>query len=403
MKKSITFFASLVLAISLNAAEITITPAESIATTYTNAAADDVIILDDGIYTIDATISLTKGITIKAKNPLKATVIGSGFIFNTSGITDVKIEGIIFDGTKAIDGVKQLYFSDINGASTLNNFSIEGCKIINYGNCLLRANRAEAVCVDIKVNNCIIQNNGYSNAYPLFQMTKTKVTRLEFTNNTVIDFANEYIQFYGTVGGNNDAVLLFKNNTFFNTVTNSARRPMSGKSGKLYVQKNIFVKSPVHTPGEISFDAAVTTIELTDNVINDFAGGAFLSAPGWLVNTGNSDIYPEFKDSLNNDFTLPVGSSLITANIGDPRWFVGPTSTKSTKQNSISVYPNPTTDKIYFGRVFASLEVSNMLGQKLITSKNTDNLVLGHLTNGNYIVRVTDEQGEVSISKILKK
>jgi hypothetical protein len=403
MKTTFTFLAGLFLAISLNAADIAITSADNLATAYTNAAAGDVIILGDGTYTVDATINLTKGITIKALNPLQATVIGTGFIFNTSAITDVRIEGLIFDGTKAIDQVKQLYFTDINGAATLNNVTIENCKILNYGNCLLRANRAEAVCNDFKVNNSVLRSIGASNAYPFFQMTKTKVNRLEFTNNTVADLANEYIQFYGTVAGNDNAVLLFKNNTFYNTVTNTGRRPFGGKSGKVYVQNNIFVKSPVHTVGEIGFDVAVTTVELTNNVINDFAGGALMSAAGWLVNTGNQDIDPLFKDVATYDFTLPANSALITANIGDPRWFGTPSGVKNTTIKALNVYPNPTADIIYFGKTISKVEIIDLVGKVVKSQQNVSESNLKSLSVGTYLVRAFDAEGTLSVQKVARK
>lgn len=403
MKKSITFLAGLFLAISLNAADINITTADNLATAYTNAAAGDVIILGDGTYTVDATINLTKAITIKALNPLKATVVGTGFIFNTSAIGDVRIEGLVFDGTKAVDQVKQLYFTDINGAATISNVTIENCKIINYGNCLLRANRAEGVCADFKVNNCVFRNIGFSNAYPFFQMTKTRVNRLEFTNNTIADLANEYIQFYGTVAGNDNAVLLFKNNTFYNTVSNNGRRPFGGKSGKIYVQNNIFVKSPVHTVGEVGFDAAVTTVELTNNVINDFASGALLSHVGWLVNTGNLDVDPLFKDVASYDFTLPANSALITAKIGDPRWYGTPSGLKNTNASTLKVYPNPTTDKICFDNVKSRVEIINLLGKTVIDVANVNESNLKALSVGTYIVRATDADGTISMQKVSKK
>jgi hypothetical protein len=404
MKKSITILAVLLIAFVCNvkAADIIIDSSASLSETYASATADDVIILGDGNYTVDATISLTKGITIKAQNALQATVIGAGFIFNTTDITDVKFEGLVFDGTKSIDGVMQLYFTDINGATNLNNVTIENCRILNYGNCLLRANRAEAVCNEFKVNNCFIRNFGASNLYPFFQCTKTKFTKLELTNSTITDLVPEFIQFYGTAGGNDEAIILFKNNTFYNVVSSAARKPMSGKSGKLYIQNNIFVKSPVHGTSEITFDASVTTVELTNNVIFDFAEGAFMGAAGWLVNTGNTDVDPGFIDAANYNFTLPTGSALIAANIGDPRWF-GTTGVKNLNYNAITVYPNPTADIIYFEKTVSKIEIISLLGKALLTAHNTSECSLANLPNGTYIVRIADNDGNIGMQKISKK
>lgn len=410
MKKSITLVAGLFLALSFNvkAADVLVDPALStLSAAYASANSGDVLILMDGNFVVDANITMDKAITIKAEHSKMATISGVGFLFSASSTGNLTVQDVILDGTKTGGTKFASYVVDVNGSAgiALNNILFENCIIRNYGNCFLRANRVEGTCESLKVNNCIIKSNGSVSAYPFFQVTKTQFgTSLELTNSTIADFSNEYIQNYTTTaGGNNAANYIFKNNTFYNTVTESARKPFSFTSGKVYVQNNIFVKTTTTARTlDVTINPAVTIAEFTNNVVYDYDAGALLNSTGWSLSSGNLDVDPGFRDVANYDFTLPSGSALITAKIGDPRWF-GATSTNNLKQNSLLVYPNPTTDKVYFGRVFASVEVSNMLGQKLITSTNTDNLVLAHLSNGNYIVRITDEQGEVSIAKILKK
>ena len=410
MKKSITLVAGLFLALSFNvkAADVLVDPALStLSAAYSSANSGDVLILMDGNFVVDGNITMDKAITVKAQHSKMATISGVGFLFSASSTGNLTVQDVVLDGTKTGGATFASYVVDVNGAAgiALNNILFENCIIKNYGNCFLRANRVEGTCESLKVNNCIIKSNGSVSAYPFFQVTKTRFgTSLELTNSTIADFSNEYIQNYTTTaGGNNDASYIFKNNTFYNTVTVNTRKPFSFVSGKVYVQNNIFVKTTATARTlDVTINPAVTISEFTNNVVYDYDAGALLNSTGWSLSSGNLDVDPGFRDVTNYDFTLPTGSALITANIGDPRWF-GTTSTKSVKLNTMLAYPNPTTDKVYFGRVFASLEVSNMLGQKLISSSNTDNLVLSHLMNGNYIMRVTDEQGEVYISKILKK
>lgn len=415
MKTTFTFLAGLFLAISSSvmAADITVDPTvTTLSAAYTSAGNGDVLILMDGTYVVDANIPMTKAITIKAQNAKLAIVKGATFQFITNSTGNVTIQDLVLDATKAIVAPATTptfasYVVDFAPAANglvVNNVMFENCNIINYGNCFLRANRFEGTCESFKINNCIIKSNGAVAAYPFFQTTKTKYgTSLELTNSTIADFANEYIQFYGTVGGNNDAIILFKNNTFYNTVTNTGRRPFGGKSGKVYVQNNIFVKSPVHTVGEIGFDAAVTTVELTNNVINDFAGGALMSAAGWLVNTGNQDVDPLFKDVANYDFTLPANSALITAKIGDPRWFATPTGLIDSKTASFSVYPNPTADKIYFGKTILKVEIIDLVGKVVKSQQNVSESNLKSLSAGTYLVRAFDIDGTISVQKVAKK
>ncbi|PZX13697.1 putative secreted protein (Por secretion system target) [Breznakibacter xylanolyticus] len=399
MKRITTLLAGIAFALCTNvfAAEKNIDNTTLLSTAISEASENDVIILEDGDYIIDANLEITKGITIKAKNAKKATLIGVGFSFKTPNIGDVIIKDLVLEGTKNIDATLTLYVADINGATTLSNVLFENCDINNYGNCMLRANRAEGTCTSFKVNNCIIKKMGYSNAYPFFQATKTKFTNsLELTNSTIADFANEYVQFYGTVGGNDDAIILFKNNTFYNTVTNEARRPFSGKSGKIYVQNNIFAKSPVHTSGEISFDKSVTTAELTNNVIFDYANGALLAA-AWITKTDNQESDPAFKNSAEYNFTIPEGSSLITLNIGDPRWLKGTLNSLPQLQQDENIqYSNATITSKHA----ATIHIMTLTGKTVLQQSDCTSLSTASLAKGIYLVQVT-ANGSTHTQKIV--
>jgi hypothetical protein len=408
MRKITSILAGLCLTASINAADIPVDPATTkLVDAYASAAKGDVLILKNGIHIVDAAINVTKGVTIKAENAKQATVKGIQFTFNTPNPGDFLVQDVILDATKA-DATVQLYLADFNGTYPLavDNILFENCNINNFGNCMLRANRGEGTCKSFKINNCIIKYNGYSNAYPFFQTTKTKFGpgSLELTNSTIADFANEYIQNYATTAGaDNDATYLFKNNTFYNTVTNSARKPFSFTSGKVYVQNNIFVKSTTGTRTlDVTINAAVTTAELTNNVINNFDAGALLNSTGWSANTGNQDVDPGFKDAANYDFTLPNGSALISAKIGDPRWFIVSTGIDNSKV-AVRIYPNPTSDMLIFDKNYARVDVYSLSGNKVSSALNCNSISVADLMNGSYIAKFVDDQGATFVEKIQKK
>ncbi len=410
MKKSFTFIASLLLAFSTNlmAADITIDPTTSLATAYTGAASGDVIILGDGTYVVDANINMTKAITIKAQNPKMATIKGAGFTFTTNSIGNFTVQDIVLDATKAIvppatTPTYASYVVDFNsGAAGLvvNNILFENCTIKNYGNCFLRANRYEGTCESLKVNNCVIISNGAVSAYPFFQTTKTKFgTSLELTNSTIADFSNEYIQNYSTTaGGNNDATYLFKNNTFYNTVTVAARKPFTFTSGKAYIQNNIFVKTTTTARvTDVTINAAVTTAEFTNNVVNDYDAGALLNSTGWSLSSGNQDVVPGFKDVANYDFTLPTGSPLLTAKIGDPRWFGITAAISTSKSNNIVINVSNETIKI---SERADIEIINLSGSTVKAEKDVQTVTTTDLAKGIYIVKATNSNGS-NLQKII--
>lgn len=401
MKTKITLFASLLLALSFQtkAADITIDPTASLITTYAGAASGDVIILGDGIYDVSLTLSLTKAITFKAQNSLQATVKGCQFIFNTNSIGNVKFEGIVFDGTKT-DASLGAYFNDFNGATIFNNILVENCVIKNYGNCVLRANRAQSTCESYKINNSILKNFSSVSIYPLFQFTTTKITALELTNSTVSDIVCEFFQMYGTVGGNDAGTVLFKNNTFYNVVTSTARTPFGGKSGKFYLQNCILSTSPVHGTKELNFDATVTVKEATNNVMYSFAGGALATATAWSLISGTIDTDPGFKNAAIGDFTLPNGSALITNTIGDPRWFATVSSVVTPKTSNIAIsYANNTLNL----SEITNVKLFSLSGQLVKTAELTNSVSVSDISKGIYIAKAGSESKGYSIQKFIIK
>jgi len=401
MKKTFTLFAGLFLALSTNlmAADVVVDPsATTLPAAYAVASTGDVLILMDGTYVIDANITMTKAITIKAQNPKMAIIKGAGFAFTTSSTGNLTVRDVILDGTKTAAGTYASYVVDFAGAAyplAVNNVLFENCTVNNYGNCFLRANRGECTCESFKVNNCIVKSNGSVAAYPFFQVAKTKfgTGSLELTNSTIADFSNEYIQSYGTTAGaDNSATYLFKNNTFYNTVTVVARKPFTFNSGTVYVQNNIFVKSTADTRTvDVVINLAVTTAEFKNNVVNNFDAGVLLNSAlvvagttgGWSVSSGNQDVDPGFKDVTTYDFTLPTGSALITAGIGDPRWYGAISSVNSPKSttaitfNGKEISLNETQD----------INIYSVTGIVLKSATKVNVLSTADLAKGIYLVK----------------
>ncbi len=381
MRKRFTILATMMLAgaLSISAADVNVTTGTELKSAIEGASSGDVIILADGDYSLSVDMKVKVPLTVKAANPLKANVAGGTFALDGAINGDVTIKDINFDGTR--DATKDpivfaAYFCDfISSFASVGNVLIENCTMKAYGNCLLRANRVEGTCTSFKVNNCIIYNIGSVAAYPFFQFTKTKIGRLELTNSTIYDLKNEFFQMYGTADGNDDGVVLFQNNTFYDIVKDEARTPFGGKSGKFYMKNCIIVKSPVHGTKEFNFDAKVTVREGVDNVIYDFANGALITAP-WSSITGTLEIDPGFKNAAEGDFTIQAGSELVTKQIGDPRWInkVGNDTNTTVADKSI-----------------LSVDYYDMLGKSV--SKGAKGLL---------IEKTTYQDGSISTQKILK-
>lgn len=74
---------------------------------------------------------------------------------------------------------------------------------------------------------------------------------------------------------------------------------------------------------------------------------------------------------------------------------------------NISLYPNPTTGTVKVLKQdeidIVNVKIFNLFGQKLKVNYHDDQIDLGHLSNGLYIIHLTNREGRTGSFKILKK
>ena len=119
----------------------------------------------------------------------------------------------------------------------------------------------------------------------------------------------------------------------------------------------------------------------------------------------------EVGDVLGNDATLKViaaGKYTVTASDVSPigcareRTIVVEDCTTASiddqNQLNISIYPNPTNDKLFIQGLSDATEVSiyNILGKEVISTKNTSNINVKALPKGVYIIRISDGVGQTN-------
>ena len=68
----------------------------------------------------------------------------------------------------------------------------------------------------------------------------------------------------------------------------------------------------------------------------------------------------------------------------------------STEINNISIYPNPTNNYLFIkGNINPiSISIYNLLGAEVISKSNTDKIDVSELSNGVYIIRISDSLGQ---------
>ncbi len=80
-------------------------------------------------------------------------------------------------------------------------------------------------------------------------------------------------------------------------------------------------------------------------------------------------------------------------------------STDSFAENKFTVYPNPAYNELYINspNAIQNTGIYNMLGQEVLTARGNTVIDISGLSSGTYLVKVTDNQGNSSVQRILKK
>jgi hypothetical protein len=117
----------------------------------------------------------------------------------------------------------------------------------------------------------------------------------------------------------------------------------------------------------------------------------------WTAYTGIRD---ETNNTVSYTFTDPVSFKAVTASAAGATLTV---EDLSPTASSIYVYPNPTANKIYIqGENILQASLFDLMGRKIMET-NQDQLDLGNLNNGSFILQVTTETNSTQSFKIIKQ
>ncbi|GHU86026.1 hypothetical protein FACS1894153_2330 [Bacteroidia bacterium] len=112
-----------------------------------------------------------------------------------------------------------------------------------------------------------------------------------------------------------------------------------------------------------------------------------------------------------NDFTNPLTYVVTSGDLRESTQYIVTVSKKSANQNfvveTISIYPNPTTDIINIsGKDMSIINIYDMAGRVVkvqVVNNNNTSINVENLKAGNYIVNIITKQGDIRSTKIVKK
>lgn len=334
MKKIFSFFAAMLVAVAVNAGEVSVNPGnDALIAALQSASADDVLILADGTYNEYSNyIDFNKNIEVKAAEGAKP-VINVGCYIKVQGNATVKIQGIKFDGTE--QGHNGSSYNHFMRVYSVNSLELEGCEFSNTkGNKVIEVEAANHLGV-LKINNCYFHDGNYSAIHVAQGSDAHACDKIIITNSTFANFGgfNEgMIEIYSKNGAlaastDEDVEINVDHCTFYN-ISKTDEGSTYGvldirKSANAVVSNCIFANPATLAEGAYA------------NRATQMYGGAITNC--LLFNTPNhrtdavtpanplKDVDPLFVDAANGNFALGEGSPALGAgtdgsNLGDPRW-----------------------------------------------------------------------------------
>ncbi|GGK85574.1 DUF4957 domain-containing protein [Rufibacter glacialis] len=318
----------------------TVSPSDDLVAIVASAANGDVIGLEPGVYTANASNILIAGkmVTLQSTsgNPANTKVHFKEITLKGTG-AGVKVSGIEFDGKNAAGTTVGDYFINIDAeAGTLSSITVENSNIHDIINTFLRANRGAAGGSQkinfIKVDNSIVSRNAVS-SYQTFMLDRLDFNRLDVTNSTfneagrgLISWATNYTPAVKpTILINKVTLNSFGSGGRDNIILDANALPVI-----FTVQNSIIANSP--KAGQTVLASALragtgSEVQFMNNNFFKLEGGsplAPLTFPAYVQLANNKTIDLGWTHATT-DFSLPAGSELRTAgvggtSIGDPRW-----------------------------------------------------------------------------------
>ena len=292
---------------------------------FDQAADQDVLLLESGIYSSQLSFPAGKTITLKAAPGAEVTFSGT-FRNSDAGKTD---GGIVLDGLNII--TNDNYFMDLTYGN-VKTIAVRNCTVSNIGRCFLRTNNAGNTIEAIEFTNCIITDcgaNGYCFLYPQHGVKSVSVK-----NSTLKNYiSGESFFSPKNTTSDIDLTFVFENNTVYKWSKSSsyALCKVDGKysENSTYTFKNNIISTPgVEGQKPFIVSAKGGTLIAEKNLIDNYGGYSVSNASSSTIEDlsletlGITQIFP---DPENGDFTIVSTSPLATASttggiVGDPRW-----------------------------------------------------------------------------------
>ena len=167
------------------------------------------------------------------------------------------------------------------------------------------------------------------------------------------------------------------------------------------------ITSPT-TGDVITVNSADVTFNVTNFVLGT-DGEVQYSIDGGTTTATTQTSPISFTDLADNDYTVDLelvdmsGASLTTPVTATVDFTINTTGSISDVQNIVTIYPNPTTDVIFFEGNVQSVKLFDVLGAQMNVMFDNNKMDINTLSQGVYVAQITLNNGEIVTQRIIKK
>jgi len=324
MKKILSFFAAMLVAVAVNAETVPVAAgSNALRDAVASASAGDVLELGNGTFAENGDFSINKDLTIKAAenaNPVIANV----YYLKVDGGAQVTFQGLEFDGSGASDHCVRSH----NNSTGEEIVTFDNCEFHNYPSFVIYAQRANRKWGDLIVKNCYFYDNKRSSIYVGYESgtdmacQSVKIENSTFVNTTTPSGTEDraVVSINNAGAETNDIKVEVDHCTFYNFVKQSTSNTYTfldvRKSTDVAISNCIFAQPAADMSG-----ATYVYGGSIDNCLT-FNGSHRSSSIVHFGVTGD----PLFVNAAEGNLTLGEGSPALNAgtdgsNLGDPRWW----------------------------------------------------------------------------------
>ncbi len=367
----------------------------------------------------------------------------AGVFFRVGDQASLYLNNLELDGNSKMKYLVSYYMPVSETATLIKKISVENCYIHDFTGDVFHGEKSSGIAGFVVFDSTLINNTVFHRTGPILQYKQAGSNYIAITNSTIASVTTYGFRACGCDPAEgsglptNTPKVLIDHTTWYNIGTSDGREIILGDKGPILrpwtVTNSIFVD-------QVSRSGATrrVVINIKDNTTSgESCMGTITNICFWdidkiafYMHTVRDTIRmdPLFADAANYDFTLPVGSTLLTYGtdgkpIGDPRWGTNYVDAVKPEKDAVPakftlapVYPNPfnPTTNLSFSLAqsgFVSLavydlrgvEVSRIMNESLPAGDYHFNFDGRNLNSGVYICRLTAGGKTLSHKMVLIK